>query len=165
MHHLQNVDELTARVFHALGRVTHLNRVLMTRTMAHRGIQPPEAFTLSLLARNDGVTQRELAEMLHLSHPRVSIILRNLERGGSIARRADEGDRRLVRVFLTAEGRQLEQEQREVLSAYVRGTIGALPEEERRHLERALNNLAERLVSVLHGKQEGNGTEEELHTR
>jgi DNA-binding MarR family transcriptional regulator len=162
---LARVDPLTAQVFHALGRVVHLNRVLMTRTMIQRGVQPPEAFALSFLSRNNGVTQRELADVLHLSHPRVSIILRALEERGAVSRRPDEADRRLARVFVTPDGRRREEEQREVLSEYVERTIGALPRRDREQLERALNRLADRVTAVLQEDQESKPQGEDMSTR
>jgi DNA-binding MarR family transcriptional regulator len=162
---LARVDSLTAQVFHTLGRVMHLNRVLMMRTMIQRGVQPPEAFALTFLSRNNGVTQRELADMLHLSHPRVSIILRALEASGAVSRRPDETDRRLARVFITADGRRREEEQREVLSEYVERTIGALPRRDREQLERTLNRLADRLTTVLREEQGGKPQGEDMKPR
>ncbi|OFW57211.1 MAG: hypothetical protein A2133_06810 [Actinobacteria bacterium RBG_16_64_13] len=160
---LENVDPLTARVFHALGKVIHLNRLVMLQTIAQRGVQFPEAMTLSLLCRHDGVSQRELADILHLSRPRVSMILRNLETSGAILRRVDETDRRVARVFLTDEGRKREREQRVIMGQYVDRTIGALPEADRRELERLLGDLADRVVAVLREGREGAPPDEEPH--
>jgi DNA-binding MarR family transcriptional regulator len=159
---LENVDPLTARVFQAFGRTLHLIRLIMVRMTAQRGIHHGEAFTLLLLSRNEGVTQRELGAVLHLSPPRVSMILRSLEKSGAVVRRPDEADRRLTRVFLTAEGRSLEKEQRAILGDYVNRTIGALSEADRSELARLLGELADRTLEVLreelHGKSEGKDT-------
>jgi DNA-binding MarR family transcriptional regulator len=156
---LENVDPLTASVFHALGRVMHLNRLVMMRTVCQRGVQPPEAFALALLRDHDGVTQRELASILHLSRPRVSVILSSLEESGAVTRRPDESDRRLTRVFLTPEGHRREQEHRVVLGEYVDRTIGALSEDERRDLERLRSRLAERIRDVLREAVGSGGSE------
>lgn len=152
---LENVDPLTARVFHALGRVIHLNRLVMMKTIAQKGIQPPEAFALTLLRDHNGATQSELAGVLHLSPPRVSAILRSLEESGAVVRRPDETDRRLTRVFLTLEGRRREKEQRAVLGEYVGRTIGALSEDDRAELERLLGLLADRTREVLREEPQG----------
>jgi DNA-binding MarR family transcriptional regulator len=149
----ENVDPLTAQVFHALGKVMHLNRLVLLRIIAPQGLQFPEVFALSLLSRHDGISQRDLAEILHLSHPRVSTILLTLETNGAVVRREDEIDRRLTRVFLTSEGQTQEKEQRAVLSDYVDRTIGALPEADRRELDRLLGELADRIVAMLHSEE------------
>ena len=146
---LENVDELTTRAFHALGRIIHLNRLVMARMVAQHGAHHGEVIALALLSRNEGVSQRELGDILHLSPPRVSMILDSLERSGAVLRRPDDTDRRLTRIFLTPEGRLREKEQRDVLGDYVNRTIGALPEADRSELERLLGRLADRTVEVL----------------
>ncbi|NLV72807.1 MAG: winged helix-turn-helix transcriptional regulator [Actinobacteria bacterium] len=146
---LDNVDHLTVRVFQAMGRLMHLHRLAMQKMVTERGVQPPEMIALSLLRVNNGATQSELGGVLHLSPPRVSTILSSLEESGAVVRRPDEADRRLTRVFLTAEGRRREEEHRAILSDFVEGTIGALSEADRRELERLLGELAERTQEVL----------------
>lgn len=149
---LENVDRLSAQVFGALGRVMHLNRLVMARTMMVRGIQYREVFALALLSKHDGIGQRELTSSLHLSRPRVSMILRALEQDGCIRRRPDEADRRLARVFITPEGRLKEKEHRDILGQYVERTIGTLSEPDRRELSRLLDELADRMLVVLHSE-------------
>ena len=146
---LENVDELTARAFHAFGRMMHLNRLVMARMVGQGGAHHGEVIALALLGRNEGVSQRELGDILHLSAPRVSMIVDGLERSGAVLRRRDESDRRLTRIFLTPEGRLREKEQRDILRDYVNRTIGALPESDRKELERLLGKLADRTLEVL----------------
>jgi DNA-binding MarR family transcriptional regulator len=153
---LENVDEMTARVFHAFGRMMHLNRLVMGRMIAQRGAHHGEVIALALLNHHDGISQRELGQILHLSAPRVSAILDSLERAGAVDRRSDEADRRLTRVFLTAEGRRLERQQRDLLSDYVNRTVGALSEADRKELERLLGELADRATAVLSEDLPGN---------
>ena len=146
---LENLDPATASAFYALGQIMHLNRLVISRTMAFRGVQYPEVFTLSLLSRHDGISQREFATILHLSRPRVSMILRALEEEGYIRRRPDETDHRLARVFITDEGARRENEHREILGDYVERTIGALAEADRREMSRLLDLLAGNMRAVL----------------
>ncbi len=146
---LENVDELTARTFHALGRMMHVNRLAMARMAAHHGAHHGELIALTLLSQREGLSQRDLGEIMHLSAPRVSMILDSLEKEGAVARRPDETDRRLTRVILTDAGRRREREHRYVLGDYVNRTIGALPEADREELERLLSRLADQTLEVL----------------
>lgn len=139
----------------------HLNRLVILKMIAQKGVQPPEAFALMLLRDHDGATQSELADVLHLSPPRVSTILRSLEDSGAVIRHPDETDRRLTRAFLTPKGRQREEEQRAVLGDYVNRTIGTLSEADRRELERLLGKLADRTLAVLHEESASKAKEEE----
>ena len=145
----EHLDPLTTRVFLAFGRLMHLQRLVMLRSVGSQGVHPREIFALMLLREHDGMSQRELASVFHLSPPRVSMILRSLEESGAIERRVDELDRRLVRVFLTPEGRRREEEQRAVFEDYVRRTLGALSEQDREELERLLTELAARTEELL----------------
>ncbi len=146
---LENVDELTAGAFHAFGRMMHVNRLVMVKMGAQQGTNHAEVVALALLSQKEGVSQRELGEVLHLSAPRVSIILDTLEKSGAVERRPDEVDRRLTRLFLTPEGKQRVKDQRHALSEYVNRTIGALSEDDRRELTRLLGELADRTLDVL----------------
>jgi MarR family transcriptional regulator, organic hydroperoxide resistance regulator len=162
---LENVDPLTASVFHALGRVMHLNRLLMARTMAQHGVQFPEIMALTLLTRNDGINQRELGEVLHLSPPRVSMILNALEKDGAVERHPDESDRRLVRVFVTEVGRQRERVNRSVLGHYVGRTLGRLGDSDKRELERLLNALGDLTKEVLQDDRDAKPGGEDVRER
>lgn len=146
---LENVDELTAGAFHAFGRMMHINRLVMVKMGAQQGTHHGEVVALALLSHEEGVSQRELGQVLHLSAPRVSIILDRLEKGGAVVRKPDESDRRLTRLFLTPEGKQRVKDQRHALSEYVNRTIGALSEDDRRELTRLLGELADRTLDVL----------------
>lgn len=89
------------------------------------------------------MSQRDLAEVLHVSRPRVTGILQELERSGAVMRSPDEHDQRLTRVYLTADGRRRAGEIHAVFAASLGRTIGAMTEADRRELERLLNILAD----------------------
>jgi DNA-binding MarR family transcriptional regulator len=140
--HLEGVDELSAEVFRALHATLRLHKQLMTRTLAAHGTHPGQATCLRLLAVHDGITQRDLADALHLARPTVSKMLQAMEKAGVVERRPDETDQRLTCVKLTAAGRALERDLRAVAADYVNETIGTLPEGDRRELARLLDDLA-----------------------
>ena len=152
---LENLDPQTARVFHAMGRVMHLHRLATGKMLSEHGVQHAEAFALPLLVMREGISQRELGDVLHLSPPRISMVLRELESSGLVVRRPDESDRRVTRVFLTPMGRRREGEQRALLRNYVDRTLGALSEVDQLELERLLRELADRTMEVLQDVPEG----------
>ena len=69
----------------------------------------PEGYRKLLfhLEHGDGLTQLELAKKAHLSAPTVSVTLKRMESDGLLHRESDEKDQRNTRVYLTAEGREL----------------------------------------------------------
>src|SRR5947207_3228675 len=62
---------------------------------------------LARLESNEGLKQSELAEMLDLQPITLTRLVDRLCAGGLIERRADPGDRRVKRLYLTAQARPL----------------------------------------------------------
>ena len=139
---LEGVDELSSRVFRSFLNTLRLHRRVMVRTLGGQGAHPGQAFCLRLLSANDGITQRDIADELHLSRPTVSKMLQAMEKAGAVERRPDENDQRLTRVYVTDVGRRLEKKLRAVSAGYIMETIGTLPEQDRRELGRLLDDLS-----------------------
>jgi len=147
---LAGADEASsALVFRAFLNAMRLHRQLMIKTLTARGAHPGQAICLRLLAAHDGISQRDLAEMLHLARPTVTRMLQAIEKSGMVERRPDAADQRLTRVYLTAAGRDREREVSAIASDYVNQTIGTLPVADRRELTRLLGELAESLARAL----------------
>lgn len=122
-----------------------MQRKFATPETRHHG----EVFTLRLLARSDGLSQRELAETLHLSRPRITSILQDMEKAGTIRRENDTADQRITRVFLTDEGRCRELEQRVAFEDYLGKTIGALSEADKLDLARILDEVSGHIAALI----------------
>jgi len=134
----------------------------MMKTLAERGAHPGEAVCLRLLAQHDGMSQRDLAETLHLSRPRVTTMLQTFEKNGTIVRRPDETDQRFTRVYLTPQGHRLEEELRSVTVEFINQTIGTMTIADRTELERLLEELADNTSRALLTNAAGQANGEEL---
>ena len=150
---LEGVDELSTRVFRAFLNALRLHRQLMIAALGDIDTHPGQAFCLRFLSANDGVTQRDLADSLHLAKPTVSKMLQAMEKAGAIERRPDEHDQRLTRVHLTPVGHRLETELRAVSAAQINETIGSLPEGDRRELGRLLEALSASISTAIDARQ------------
>lgn len=64
-------------------------------------------FALHELDTDTGLSQRELGERLHLEKSTVSRLAAELERAGLLVRERDPGNRRLYRLRLTPQGREM----------------------------------------------------------
>ena len=161
---LAGVDELSARVLRAFLGAMRMHRQLMVKTLTARGTHPGQAFCLRLLASNDGISQRDMAETLHLARPTITKMLQAMEKSGMIERRSDSDDQRLTRVYLTDSGRTREHALRAVSAEYVDQTIGTLSEDDRLELARLLEKLSETIWLALEAagdrphQDEGSGT-------
>lgn len=66
----------------------------------------------NLLARlwlGDGITQMQLCEHLKCEPPTVTNMVKSLEQSGFIYRKRDEEDARVMRIYLTDKGKELEE--------------------------------------------------------
>jgi DNA-binding MarR family transcriptional regulator len=65
----------------------------------------PQFSTLTALSRKDGVTQRELADMVETDTTTIMVLCDSLEKKGWLKRMPDPNDRRVNRLILTDSGR------------------------------------------------------------
>lgn len=147
---LVDTDQVTLQAFQAFARAFHLHRQAMIRRLSRSGAQHGELFCLLLLARTDGTSQRDLADTLHLSPPRVTKILQGLEKTGAVRREVDPGDQRIIRVFLTDEGRRRAAENRVGFEQYVECIIGGLDEGDKLELTGLLDRVSDNIKGLLH---------------
>lgn len=80
---------------------------LLTIRLGKLGLSVARYETLLAIARDEGLSQRELGERLLSVKSNVTGLLQRLEAAGAIRREPDEQDARGNRVFLTAIGRNL----------------------------------------------------------
>lgn len=79
-----------------------------TSVFARHGVYEGQQFVLRLLWREDGLTPGHIARQLGLSTPTVTRAATRMAASGLLRREPHPGDRRLVRLWLTARGRDLE---------------------------------------------------------
>jgi DNA-binding MarR family transcriptional regulator len=146
---IEDIDPLSAEVFNAFRRTMHLSKQLLGRVMAEKGGHPAAAGVLRVLSAHEGITQRDLADTLHLSRPTVTTMLQRLEQHGLLERWDDETDQRLTRIRLTEKGRAQARTFQESFATYIEATTGAMSETDRRELARLLGVLGDNAASAL----------------
>lgn len=150
----EGVDPLSFEVFQALMNTMKLNGRLLMRTMAGHGGHPGQAGCLWALGARAGMSQRELAEMVHLAPPTVTAMLQKMEKAGLIERWDDEEDQRVTRIRLTETGRALDRDLRAAHGEYVAATIGSMSEDDRRELVRLLCLLGDNIRTALESQED-----------
>lgn len=88
-------------------RATKLVRALAEAGMRKHGLHLGQNLVLAQLAREDGRTPGELAAALNVTTPTVTKMTTRMAAAGLLTRRRDEKDNRLVRLWLTEDGRAL----------------------------------------------------------
>ena len=138
---IRGVDPASLRVFHAFFRAMRLHRQLMFKMMSDKNIYPGQAGCLWVIGNHDGITQRDLARRLHVARPTVTVMLHKMEAAGLIARRPDEKDQRLTRIYLTDAGRRLQDEMNSTLTDFISASFSNMPADDLKDFERLLSSL------------------------
>ena len=130
----------------------------MRRCPPERGAFPfPPAVSrlLGCVAANADVSSRELCEMMDLRPSSLSEMLARAEAEGLITRRADEEDRRVVRVTLSPRGRELVDEMDRARAEDARRKASCLSEAEREQFCVLCDRLSAHIESLALDLPEG----------
>ena len=125
----------------ALAKVCRAHRGNVGGMLAEFGLHVGQDMVLIELWQADGLRGGELACRLGVEPPTITKMLRRLENFGLVERRPDPVDARSFRVYLTREGRDLEDP---VSRRFVRAeekTLAGLDPSERRELARLLAKM------------------------
>jgi len=123
--------------------VTRLARRL--RQQADTGVTPSMLSALATVERMGPLTLGELAALEGVQRPSMTSIEARLEETGLVTRQVDPTDRRVVRVSVSAQGRQLLDRSRSRKTAYLARRLQAMLPAERKALADAVPIL-ERLL-------------------
>jgi DNA-binding MarR family transcriptional regulator len=106
----EGLNPSIAQAFLAFQTAANAHSALVVQHMSERVMYPGQVMLLRILAISDGIAQRDLADVLHISRPRVTRLVQVLEQAGAVHRVRDAQDQRIIRVYLTDFGRSLERE-------------------------------------------------------
>lgn len=113
--------------------------------LARVGMTRSQAALLSLLEQEPGLSGSELARRAHLSIPGVAASLAQMEEKGWVRRKPHRSHRRLLEVFLSAQGKRRLGRARQALRSVDGVATRGLSAPARAALKAALNHLSERL--------------------
>ena len=87
-----------------------VDRYFMTKCfgqMQELGIYPGQIPVLGLVSGRDGLSQREIAKILHIKPPTVNVSIQRLEKAGFLYKKPDEKDQRVTRIYMTEKGKEI----------------------------------------------------------
>jgi DNA-binding MarR family transcriptional regulator len=131
-----------------LSDAARLMRRRFDQKARHLGLTRAQWQVLAHLARNEGINQVGLAELLDVEPITLCRIADRMEEGGWLERRPDPGDRRARRLFMTAKARPMVAAMRALAEEIYEEALAGLPPARRSDLLATLDqvraNLAER---------------------
>lgn len=148
-----NLNELY-RTLHRLNRQMH-------RSAHHEGrhgkggLYQGQANLLLLIYQNDGSYQRDLAEQLDVRPSSMTEMLLKLEQKNLIVRKQDDKDQRVMRIYLTEEGRKEAEELADNKDNFAESFFRALTDDE----QEELLILTKKLCAYLEAAEDAYGEE------
>lgn len=123
-------------VFEAIHSAMHLYRSAQHRALRDGpcDLTHMEGKVLGFFARHPGATQKDLAEHSGRDKGQLARLIGGLKERGLLDARADEADRRNIRLELTAEGRSAQQALRRQSRRLSEQAVANMSAEERRQL-------------------------------
>lgn len=96
---------------------------------------------LAFLLEKDGISQKELSELLRIAPASVSELINKLENGGYIEKKQNETDKRITNIFLTEGGRFFAQKMEEGRVQIAKDIFSVLNEDEQKQLLSLIQKL------------------------
>ena len=131
--------------------VARLLRTAFDRRVRALGITRAQWLVLTRLHRHPGVSQSELADLMEVERASAGRMIDRLEANGWVERRAQNGDRRVKRVYLTPEAERVHRRIWRVAEATVDDALTDLSSRESAQLRALLGRVKKNLVAVVDG--------------
>jgi DNA-binding MarR family transcriptional regulator len=119
------LDE-TMTFMRLLWALDHGMRTVSKSMRVRLGVTGPERLIVRMVGLHTRLSQRELADLLHLHTSSLTTALERLERRGLLTRRTDPSDRRRTILQLTARGRCINRLRADTVESRIRRALAAL---------------------------------------
>jgi len=139
------MSEIKDSVGYALAQLCKAHRYSVDAALRAHNLRVGQEMILLELWGNEGLTQSQLVERLCVEPPTVTKMLQRMEAEALIERRPDPNDARVSRVFLSHQGRAVEEGVATAWAAVERQLVAGLTAEERILLRRLLVQVRQNL--------------------
>jgi len=123
---------------------TKLKNVLFRRLREH-DVTPEQWSALCCLWKQEGVTPKDLADLIFKDKPNTNRILEKLETKNMIVRKSHPSDKRAFQIYLTDRGRQLKDELVPIVSNLLEEVTVGLDQSQLEALKNMLNQMFEQI--------------------
>ena len=129
--------------------VARLMRTAFDRRVRRLGLTRSQWLVINRLHRRPGATQSELAEMLEVEKATAGRMVDRMEKKGWVMRRPDAADRRVNRLFLTAEADLIQVQLAEIADRTVDSALALLSAREREQFSEWVRQVKRQLQAML----------------
>src|SRR6202166_5383567 len=129
--------------------VARLLRTAFDRRVRGLGLTRSQWLVINRLHRRPGATQSELAEMLEVEKATAGRMVDRMEKKGWVTRRPDAADRRVNRLFLTADADLIQVRLAQIAERTVNDALSLLSASEKDQFSEAMRRVKRRLQAML----------------
>lgn len=143
----------TNDLFQALHRMNRqMKRYAHHNMFKKNDLHQGQAHLLGTIAENDGLSQGELSEILDIRPSSTTEAVLKMEKSGWIERRQDEKDQRVMRIYITAAGKELAVQVSANSGCMADALFAVLTEEEKSEMLALMGKVADSLEAAdIHG--------------
>lgn len=146
---LKGIDGISLDVFWSFFKFIRFHNQLFFKLTSEKGIYPGQAVCLWFINQNAGISQRDLAEKIHVAPPTVTLMLQKLEKAGLIVRKYDSRDQRLSHTYITDTGIETLNVLNEILAEVINTSLKGLSSEEQYNFKRYVDTINFNISSKL----------------
>lgn len=112
-------------------------------------LHPGQVAVMKALDKKEGMSQRELADWLHIKPPTVAVSIKRMEKKGFLERKPDSQDQRIMRIYLTPHGKEINKELQELLKRNEEELLNGFEEGEIYLLQRFFKQMVDNVKHTL----------------
>ncbi|MCR1950775.1 MarR family winged helix-turn-helix transcriptional regulator [Clostridium sp. DSM 100503] len=142
-------DKNSSELYDAMQKLNrYMHRSRHKAMKSKDGIHHGKMRLLALISENDGIIQRDLAEMIDMRPSSMTEMLSSLEKNSLIKREQDEKDRRIMHVYLTEAGKTSLEEVENINDNLSNSIFNCLTVEEKEKMLGIINKVNKNLESL-----------------
>lgn len=126
-------------------RLMHRYSAMNYTKFTELGVHPGQLPVLRVISEREGISQRQLAKVLHIKPPTVAVTVKRLEKAELVCRRTDPMDMRISRMYLSEKGKNIHKEICSLMEENEKILTNGFSEEELDHMR----GLIQKMISNL----------------
>jgi DNA-binding MarR family transcriptional regulator len=151
---MPNTDQFVGTM---MADVARLLRTAFDRRVRGLGLTRVQWLGLTRLYRHPGASQSEFADMMEIEKATAGRLIDRLEAKGWVRRTAQNGDRRVKRIYLTPEAKRIHKRLWHIAEANVEDALADLSARESAQFAGLLGRVKKSLVKIVENGANGNG--------
>lgn len=130
-----------------IGKASRLLANRISKNLSDHQVTAEQWTILANLWQHNGQTQQSLADLSNKNKASITHLVDNLEKRQLVERRADDTDRRNKKIFLTEEGRALQEALSKIVKKTTKEATEGIDKKELKSVRKVLKKMVENLAT------------------